>query len=131
MVDRDVVTRRPKRAHRVVARRPALAALFAVAIAVGTLASAPAALATGNNYQWTGGDATSPDWAQTDNWLGGASPSGTIGTLSFPDLGAACDSGSSSDTCYASNDQLGSLTADQLDIDDDQAYSSPRTILPR
>ncbi len=131
MVDRDVVTRNLKRAHRVVTPKPGLAALFAAAIATGALASAPAALATGNNYQWTGGDETSPDWAQTDNWLGGVSPSATIGTLSFPDLGPTCDDGSSDATCYTSDDQLESLTADQLEIDDDQAYSISTEIRPR
>ena len=103
-------------------KRARIAGVMTVAMAVGTLAGAPAALAS-TNYTWAGGDTNSASWQQGDNWLGGASPSGAIGTLSFPDLGAACDNGSSPDACYLSDDELGPLTANELTIDDDQAYS--------
>ncbi len=107
--------------------RSVLVAGLATAIVLGALAAAPAALATGTNYQWTGSDTALPSWSQTDNWLSGTSPTGAIGTLSFPDLGAACDNGTSSDACYSSDDELGPLTAANLVIDDDQAYSISTT----
>jgi hypothetical protein len=101
--------------------------MASVSVVAGVLATASSALATGTNYTWAGSDPSASNWQQPDNWLGNASPSGTIGTLSFPDLGAACDSGTSSGSCYSSDDQLGNLTADQLSIDDDQAYSISTT----
>lgn len=99
------------------------AVALSMGIAAGALATASSAWASGTNYTWAGSDLSSSNWQQPDNWLGNASPSGTIGTLSFPDLGAACDNGTSSGTCYTSGDQLGNITATQLSIDDDQAYS--------
>ncbi len=70
---------------------------------------------------WAGGD-QSANWSLADNWSSDTTPSGSLGTLSFLDLGNVCDDGASSTTCYASEDDLGDLTADQLAIADDRPY---------
>src|SRR5579863_5239758 len=100
----------------------ALAGVLSMGVALPTLATAPPALAGQNNYAWTGSDTSSPNWRQADNWSPSGPPTGTIGTLSFPDLGVGCDNGTSTGTCYSSDEQLGNLTVNQLSIDDDRAY---------
>lgn len=95
-------------------------------VAVGTCASlvaiAPAA-AHATDYTWTGATASSI-WSDANNWQDGAAPSGTAGTLTFPVLTSpGCESQPPTDTCYATIDDVGPLSIDQLAIDDTDAYT--------
>lgn len=69
---------------------------------------------------WTGLTATSAtnpnNWSTATNWSGGA-PSGTD-ILNFPVLSSTCNtSGTPSDTCYTSNNDISGLTPSQLSIE--------------
>jgi hypothetical protein len=110
----------------VVGRRIArLISLVVLALGLAAFAGAPVAVA-GANFTWSGGNTGgfSPGlWSLADNWSGGVAPSGSIGTLSLPDLGSVCDSGTSSNACYSSEDNLGQyVTVDRLDIADNEPY---------
>jgi hypothetical protein len=74
---------------------------------------------SGDDYTWTGAN-SSPDWTTAGNWSPGE-PSGSVGTLTFPDLNAVpCVS---PDTCYTSADDFdGALSINELDIDDTDNY---------
>jgi hypothetical protein len=79
------------------------------------------ALSTANppSFTWTGATtlgAGASNWSTTTNW-GGTAPSGTVGTLSFPPLtNAECTAAAPTETCYASNNNLSSLTANAITI---------------
>ncbi len=99
-----------------------IAALTAV---MAALVLAPAALAQGVSYTWTG-TGTTQAWADTGNWTASDSsttaPSATVGTLTFPNL--TC--GGSPDPCTGFDD-VGPLSADELVLDtstDYQQYES-------
>lgn len=56
------------------------------------------------------------------NWSGGTVPSPLIGLLSFPDLGASCNTGTPTAACYNSVDDLGPATVNELQIGGGQEY---------
>jgi hypothetical protein len=94
-------------------------------IGVSTLAAlgAPAAFAQ-TDLSWVGGDDTA-NWSAADNWSGGAAPTAAdspYGTLTFGDLGAACDDRTSSETCYQSKNDVSGLSANAISIDAEGAY---------
>jgi hypothetical protein len=87
--------------------------LMAVAIVAGVLGLPSAALA---DFTWSGASAT-PNWSVVTNWAGGIAPSGSAGMLSFPALSApACT------TCYQSSNDVASLSASAISIDDGVPY---------
>ena len=107
-------------------RRPPLTGALLLTCLAG-LAFAPTALAT-TNFTWAGAnpanttDPSSFGWSQALNWSGDAVPTASVAQLIFPDLGGTCDTGVSTDACYVSVDDFGSLAADQLRIDDYWPY---------
>jgi hypothetical protein len=92
---------------------------WGIGIAVlGALAgAAPASAIPATDFTWSG-LTNSANWSTAGNWTTVA-PTGTIGTLTFPDLNGMC---SSPDTCYTSADDLGALSINQLVIDDSDGY---------
>jgi outer membrane protein assembly factor BamB len=72
-------------------------------------------------YTWTGGS-TTLSWSAGANWDGLIAPSGTVGTLTFPNLSSACVSGTSPDACYDANNDTADLSAQGLDVDSNDAY---------
>jgi hypothetical protein len=74
----------------------------------------------GTEFTWSGSQPamTGTSWSLGGNWTSGE-PTGTIGTLHFPDLNGICASG---DTCYTSLDDLGPLSINKLVIDDTDGY---------
>ena len=102
---------------------PGVSALFVVCVSCGFafVSAAQAADAT-----WSGAD-TTQDWSSGLNWLGGSAPGSTIGTLTFPDLGSACDAAqvsgpATSETCYVVHDDAGAADVNQVVVDDDTGY---------
>jgi hypothetical protein len=97
-----------------------------VALAVTAACLAVVPVAGADDFVWSGqGDSLS--WGSVANWVGGAAPSGTVGSLSFPALPAAqCPSpGTASPrACYWSSDDVSNLSVDQLVID----YAAPYEI---
>lgn len=99
---------------------PALGLLCAALL----LAPAPAFALT--NYTWTGATVnsgpTSSNWSNTTNWNSG-SPSGSVGTLTFPALtNAECTAQTPTEVCYQSNNDVSGISADGLSIDDGVGY---------
>ncbi|HLI54996.1 MAG TPA: Ig-like domain-containing protein, partial [Acidimicrobiales bacterium] len=97
--------------------RKGSAVAAAVALVTLWLGLAPQASATAG-YTWTGGESTATGpgtWSSGSNWSGGTAPSGTVGTLTFPDL-SSCDSLSSppSTACYNATDDVAGLSASGL-----------------
>jgi hypothetical protein len=94
-----------------------LAALYLVL----ALVLAPVA----SSLTWDGGATVdSPGWSSGANWVGEStpSPSGPV-DLEFPHLPSpACTSASPSDTCYASDNDVGNLEIGSLHIDDGADY---------
>jgi hypothetical protein len=92
---------------------------FALAVlvvaAAGALASSAAPAA---NFTWSGGAASGEGkWSNTSNWLGGAAPSGTVETLTFPLLtSGACTTTPETEACRHSENDLTGVTANALDI---------------
>ena len=83
---------------------------LAAGLAAALGLAAPAAAAT--DFSWTGGaGVTAPRWSAPSNWSTNVSPSGSIGTLTFP---ALTNCGSSS--CEASTDDLAGLGANGLSL---------------
>jgi hypothetical protein len=116
------------RACRSIADRASIGATMLVLCCAVALAVAPAAAAS-TDFTWSGGD---PEglWTLADNWVGGTTPSGSVGTLSFLDLGSGCDdvgdwtwqraNGSNSLNCVETDDDSGApITAEQLQLADD------------
>jgi hypothetical protein len=94
--------------------------LVVVAVGLGAFVGAPMAAAS-TNFSWSGGDSEGL-WSLGDDWSGGVAPSGSIGTLSFGDLGSACDNGTSSAACYSIDEDLQNVSVDRLDIADNEPY---------
>ncbi|MGC8512913.1 MAG: beta strand repeat-containing protein [Acidimicrobiales bacterium] len=83
--------------------------------AVGVVAlPASTASAQPTNYTWTGTSTSSANWSDGNNWAGSTSPSGTVGTLTFPDL-SSCDT-SPTVSCYTSSDDVSGVSATGLDL---------------
>jgi hypothetical protein len=88
---------------------------------IALLSSAPVAESS-TDYTWTGAS-TSSSWASGADWAGGLSPTGTSGTLSFPQLTSpACTAATPTVTCYRSNNNNSGLAANAITIDDSQPY---------
>lgn len=93
----------------------ALTAAFIFAVfAVGAQAA--------TDYTWTGAG-TSTDWSNAANWAGGTAPSGSVGTLTFPELtSAACTAAQPTAVCYGSAN-TSEIAVTGLSIDDNQPYA--------
>ncbi len=91
------------------------------AVVCGALMAAlPGTASALTNFTWSGAT-TSIYWSSGGNWVGGAAPSGSVGTLTFP----ALPSCASPNTCYLSvDDQSGaqSVSATGLSVDDGVPY---------
>lgn len=110
------------------ARRALSGALAATAAAATALVCAPSALAaiTAPPATWAGGASgtNASLWSNGANWSGGSAPGSlpTIGLLSFPDLGASCDTSSPLNTCYTGVDNLGPATVNEMQIGGGEEY---------
>ncbi len=83
-----------------------------------SLASPALSMANLPTFTWTGAATLgtgASNWSNTTNW-GGTAPSGTVGTLAFPPLTSAECAAAPTETCYASNNNLSSLTANAITI---------------
>lgn len=110
------------------ARRLLPGGLAAVAAAAVALLSATAASAAGSNATWAGAQplttkaSNDPGYLWSNgginaaNWNGGAVPGTSVGVLSFPDLGASCDVAAPATACYTGYDDLGPISATQLNF---------------
>lgn len=86
-----------------------LGAVALVGVVVGVLMVLGVAPAAAADYTWAPGG-QDQKWSTGANWAGGAAPSGSVGTLTFP--GGACGS-----MCnYATFDDIDGLTASTLAI---------------
>jgi len=94
-----------------------------VLAACGYLLVTSSALAA-TNFTWSGGaPAGKANWSEMANWEGGVSPSGAVGTLSFPKLPSACEAQPPADACYLSENNLSGVTAEGISLDDARGYS--------
>ncbi len=73
-------------------------------------------LASATDYTWSGAG-NSQLWSNGTNW-GGVAPSGSVGTLTFPDLSgvSACTSSPPTEACYQSFNDVSGITANALSI---------------
>ncbi len=118
------VTFRDRSWRKQVGRRTVTAFALACAGLSGTgaalMAATPAGATTVTSYTWTGASASATlgDWSLPSNWSGGAAPSGSVGTLTFPDLSAnsACTTTPSTAACYVSTDNVPGIGASGLDF---------------
>lgn len=93
--------------------RVCLVALTVVVCAFVLVPQADAA-----DFTWTGAAPVGePNWSNPTNW-GGVAPSGTVETLTFPELDVAIGSGCylRTTTCYQTNNDVGGLHADALSL---------------
>ena len=73
-----------------------------------------ASSASASNYIWTGASETSHNWSDAANW-GGTAPSGTVGTLEFPELtSAACTANPTTAACYETDNDIGGLSMNAI-----------------
>ena len=118
------VTFRDRSWRKQVGRRTVTAFALACVGLSGTGAALMAATAAGattvTSYTWTGASASATlgDWSLPSNWSGGAAPSGSVGTLTFPDLSAnsACTTTPQTEACYVSTDNVPGIGASGLDF---------------
>jgi hypothetical protein len=89
------------------------AAALLGALAVLAVPSSAAAL---TDFSWSGASAAA-NWSAGSNWVGGTPPSGSVGTLSFPALGAG-----SCTACYQSSNDVSGASASAISIDDGVPY---------
>ena len=86
------------------------------------LLAAPVSAAA--DFTWSGAAPTGTGlgplyWSNGANWVGGTAPSGSVGTLDFPQLtSSACTANPPTDTCYATHNDISGLAVNQLAIDD-------------
>lgn len=102
-------------------------ASIAVVVFAGLLAL-PSSAAALTDFTWSGAmpfGAGAANWSNTTNWVGGAAPSGSVGTLTFPNLGSnsACAGAAPTETCGRSNNDIGGLSVSALSIDDGGAWA--------
>jgi hypothetical protein len=78
------------------------------------------------DFTWTGSaPVDTPGWSSSSNWVGGAAPSGSVGTLTFPLLtSAACTASPPTATCAATTNDITGLNVNALSIDDGAQGSS-------
>jgi hypothetical protein len=74
---------------------------------------------------WTGASSASGNWSVGANWSGGTAPTPpTLGTLTFPHLSSpACTAVPLTASCYASNNNIGAVQVNTLQIDDGDPYN--------
>ena len=87
-----------------------LGSLLLIALA---LSASSAATASATDYQWSGNSTSSTNWSDTGNWSTPSAPSGTVGTLTFPDLPSDC---AAPKACFISNNDTAGITADTLSL---------------
>lgn len=76
-----------------------------------------ASTASAANYAWTGASETSHNWSDAENW-GGTAPSGTVGTLEFPELTtAACTANPATAACYETANDISGLSVNGISLD--------------
>lgn len=95
------------------------AAVGATVAAAGLLV-APAGADAQSDFTWTGGGGASA-WSDPVNWASQTAPSGSVGTLSFPQLVSACIS-NTPNTCYRSTNDIPGLNVDGLVVDPASQY---------
>ncbi|MGH9115599.1 MAG: hypothetical protein ACRDWW_07175, partial [Acidimicrobiales bacterium] len=101
-------------------RFPSLAAAAALVLGVQMVGAGTAGAAT-TSFTWSGAGTTTSAWSSTANWTGGTAPTGSVGTLTFPDLGSTCDQlpPPTSPVCYRSDNDVSGISANSVD------FSSP------
>jgi hypothetical protein len=85
----------------------------------------------GGDYTWSGDSSGDVDvgedvygWDSATNWVGVASPSDSVGTLTFPTLtSSACTQGTPDYACYTAYADVSGLTASGVVVDSDTAYN--------
>ncbi|MGC2375261.1 MAG: RHS repeat-associated core domain-containing protein [Solirubrobacteraceae bacterium] len=94
-------------------RQARLILTLALALALaGTLLAAGQAQAT--DFTWTGGSPEA-NWSAGTNWQGHTPPSGTVGTLSFPELTVPFEECTKlAATCYQSKNDVSGLNANAM-----------------
>ncbi len=93
-------------------------ALVLIVCSFALLASSAAA----TNFTWSGtATAGEAKWSNGTNWEGTA-PSGSVGTLTFPELGGTCATEHPTATCYTSENNVSGLAADSIAIDSAVPY---------
>lgn len=102
-----------------------LAGIVAGLILTTTLLVGPATASALTNYTWSGAATPSTEsWSTGTNWEGSAAPSGTVGTLTFPALTSpACEFGTSTGTCYHSNNDVSGINVEKLSLDNGIGYN--------
>lgn len=83
------------------------------------VASPALSMATPPSFTWSGATALgagASNWSTTTNW-GGTAPSGTVGTLAFPQLtNTECTASTPTETCYASNNNVSGLNVNAITL---------------
>jgi hypothetical protein len=93
-----------------------LVARAALATAMAML-FVPAASAAASSFTWTGEGALGSGWSNPANWEGGVAPSGTVETLTFPELTSpACTPLESSMACYQTNNDVSGLKVERISV---------------
>jgi hypothetical protein len=107
-------------------KRPLVRAWRLIGVAVVCLLALVGPAAAQSNFVWSGAapaGASGAGWSVAENWLGGAAPSGVVGTLTFAALASSVCTGSvPSGTCYTSDNDLENITAQGMAIDDGEPY---------
>jgi hypothetical protein len=81
------------------------------------LAAAAPALAA-SNFTWTGEGLPGSGWSDGANWVGGNAPSGSVGTLAFPELsGSGCTFNPPLGVCHTSENNIAGLAVNALSIE--------------
>jgi Immunoglobulin I-set domain len=86
---------------------------------------APVSSASASSFTWSGRSTTTEDWSEVENWEGLSTPraSSEIGTLAFPRLTSfACEDERGYHPCYYSENDIGGLSAESIQIDDGEDY---------
>ena len=92
----------------------------------------PASASAAPDYTWSGAEArftagipptpipNALNWSTGNNWAGGITPSGSVGTLTFPYLGSGCvpnpETGLYAYACYSSINDIAGISANAIDI---------------
>ncbi len=88
-------------------------------VAAAAILMMPASASAATNYTW-GGTHSTPAWSEAGNWNGGVAPSGSVGTLTFPELTSKkiClpppPPEPGSPTCYITKNDIEGLSANAL-----------------
>ena len=106
------------------ARVSAVGVLCLLATVALCLVLAPVSSASASSFTWSGRSTTTEDWSESQDWEGGAAPTGAVGTLTFPRLTSfACEDERRYHPCYYSKNNVGGLSAESVRIDDGEDYA--------